>query len=47
MVDMPLEKAAITLDDLLALGEDARVEIIDGEWVHMTAGLEPRQKPVS
>ncbi|MDQ7027387.1 MAG: Uma2 family endonuclease [Anaerolineae bacterium] len=34
---MVLEKQAYTLDDLLAMGEDAYVEIIDWELVEMTA----------
>jgi Uma2 family endonuclease len=34
---MVLEKQIYTLDDLLAMGEDARVEIIGGELVEMTA----------
>jgi Uma2 family endonuclease len=34
---MVLEKQRYTLDDLLAMGEDARVEIIEGELVQMTA----------
>jgi Uma2 family endonuclease len=34
---MVLEKQRYTLDDLLAMGEDARVEIIEGELVAMTA----------
>ena len=34
---MVLEKQIYTLDDLLAMGEDARVEIIEWELVEMTA----------
>ncbi len=36
MADAPLEKTAITLDDLMSLGSDARVEVIDGEIVEMS-----------
>jgi Uma2 family endonuclease len=35
MADAPLEKTAITLDDLMSISE--RVEIIDGEMIEMTA----------
>jgi Uma2 family endonuclease len=35
MADAPLEKAEITLDDLMSISE--RVEIIDGEMIEMTA----------
>jgi hypothetical protein len=40
MADAPAEKTAISLDDLLKMGEDARVEIIDGEIVEMPAAGE-------
>lgn len=35
MADTVLEQTAITLDDLMALGEDARVEVINGVVVEM------------
>lgn len=40
MADVTIEQVGMTLEDLLALGEDARVEIIDGELVKkpMTGG---------
>ena len=37
MTDAALDKAEITLDALLALGSDARVEVIDGDMVDMPA----------
>ena len=37
MADLPLEKTNITLDDLLNIGADVRVEIINGEIVEMAA----------
>lgn len=37
MADLPLERTFISLDDLLEMGEDARVEIINGEIVPMAA----------
>ncbi|MBZ0303633.1 MAG: Uma2 family endonuclease [Anaerolineae bacterium] len=37
MADLPHEKTAISLDDLLDMGEDTRVEIIHGELIEMTA----------
>lgn len=33
MTELTLEQTPITLDALLALGEDSRIEIINGEWV--------------
>jgi Uma2 family endonuclease len=36
MAEIPLERtAAVTLDDLMKLGSDARVEVINGEMVEM------------
>ncbi len=35
MADIAIERTAVTLDDLMALGEDARVEVINGEVVEM------------
>ena len=35
MANIPLEQTAITLEDLLNLGEDARVEVINGVIVEM------------
>lgn len=37
MAELPIEKQTISLDDLLALDADARIEIIDGEMVEMAA----------
>lgn len=37
MADLTLSRTILTLDDLLALGDDVRVEIIDGEIVEMVA----------
>jgi Uma2 family endonuclease len=35
MADISLERTAVTLDDLMQLGEDARVEVINGVIVEM------------
>ncbi len=35
MADISLERTAVTLDDLMKLGEDARVEVINGVIVEM------------
>ncbi|MCA9905713.1 MAG: Uma2 family endonuclease [Anaerolineae bacterium] len=37
MADLAIEQRLLTLDDLLAMADDTRVEIIDGEIVPMTA----------
>lgn len=37
MADVPLERAKITLDDLLEMSDRARIEIIEGEVVEMAA----------
>lgn len=37
MADGPLERAKITLDDLLEMSDRARIEIIEGEVVEMAA----------
>lgn len=35
MANLPLEQAAVTLEDIMKLGEDARVEVINGVLVEM------------
>ncbi len=37
MADRTTEKTLLSLDDLMAMGSDARVEIIDGELIEMVA----------
>ena len=37
MAELPLEKQNISLDDLLAMSEDIRIEIINGEIIEMAA----------
>ncbi len=38
MADRIIERPPITLDDLMALGSEARVEIVDGEMIEMVSG---------